>query len=181
MGTAPGLGYTRLISKCCCGFHPKVLCFYLRRNDYKYNTFGCRRALDWVCGCRCVTVCVDAMGRNMEESRVSREGTEQAPGTGVLGTAGCWWSWIFGMMALTSPGACGCPSPAGCCVLQGWLGFLAGCPDLPWHGCPGILQSLDLFICERWCWWQGWVMELFSFWVLESTIWVVAQAEKSCR
>lgn len=97
----------------------------------------------------------------------------------VPGIAACWWSWILGIMALTPHWGPWASLP--CWVLQGWLGFLDVYPNLPWHGCSGILQNLDLFVCECCCWWQAWVMELFSFRVLESTIWVVTQSEKSCR
>lgn len=124
----------------------------------------------------CVAVAV-AMHQNWawRASRASREGTEQAPGTlsQQYQAADGWNIWNYGPDSPWGPWV-----SVPCLVLWGWLRFLAVCPDLPWLSCPGILQSLNLFMCEHWCWWQGWVMELFSFRVLESTIWVVAQPEK---
>lgn len=82
---------------------------------------------------------------------------------------------IFGIMVLT-------PTLSPWVSLACWVLYVIGqdgirgsvcAPNLPWHSCLGIPSEAG-FIFEHWCWWQGWVMVLFSFRVLESTIWVVA-------
>lgn len=98
-----------------------------------------------MCGCCCVGV----SGAGMHQGWASREGTEQAPGT-----VSQEWQllmelnfWNYGPDSPLAP--VGVPPLLGA---VGQLGFLAVCPDLPWHSCPGVLQSLGLFMCEHWCW-----------------------------
>lgn len=133
-----------LLSSAAVVFIPKSCAF----SSGEVITNGAFLAADvlWV-GCVAVAVAVH-QGWAWRVSRASREALSrlQAP---CPTSSRLLWSEIFGIMALTPPWGPWVSLP--CWVLWGWLGFLAVCPDLPWLSCPGILQSLNLFMCEHWC------------------------------
>lgn len=167
----PKLGLHAFISKCSCGFHLKS-CAWSSGEVITNPTFLAAEGPLWVCGCCCVGVSVLGCTRAGPAGRALSRLQALCPRQLLMELK----FWNYGPDSPLAP--VGVPPLLGA---VGQLGFLAVCPDLPWHSCPGVLQSLGLFMCEHWCWWQGWVMELFSFRVLESTIWVGAQPEQSCR
>lgn len=118
---SPRFGHTHFISKCSWGFHPKALCFYLSRNDSKYNIFGCRSAVGWcvaVSGSLVLCQCPGAEHGEWAEAAGRALSRLQAPCPGnsrlLVELNLELWPWL-------PPGAVGV-HPLLSALLQGWLG-----------------------------------------------------------